>query len=81
MENQQVVTPPTLQQIAEYKRTLKNNTELIELEARNWKGQFEASYYKFELAKLNSQIAAMNVPSIPTQEEVINNIENVEVSE
>jgi hypothetical protein len=63
MTTPEVTTPemgerkPTAKEIADYKKTLKENTELLELEARNWKAQYESLTYRIELGKLNASLA------------------------
>lgn len=53
----EVPRKPTTKEINEYRKTLKENTELLELEARNWKAQFEGLYYRAELGKLQQMFA------------------------
>lgn len=67
MKNQQGTSVPTQAQINEYRKNLKSNTELIELEARNFKGQYEALYYKIQIANLQAsqnQLAMVNQPNV-----------------
>lgn len=49
---------PTAKEIADYKKTLKENTDLLELEARNWKAQYESLTYRIELGKLQQTLQA-----------------------
>ena len=56
---------PTTREIAEYRKTLKENTELLELEARNWKAQYDSLMYRIEIGKINSALQAQQVPMDP----------------
>ncbi len=61
---------PTVKEIQAYKKNLKENTELLELEARNWKAQYESLTYRLELGKLNATLSVPQVPVEPKEQEL-----------
>lgn len=65
MENQQVVKP-TQKEINDHLKSLKTNTEIFELEARNYKAQLDILFFKNKLTEMMSA----NVSATPEVEAV-----------
>lgn len=55
--------PPTAKELAFYKKNLKENTELLELEARNWKAQLESLQCRIELTRLQKVLSTPPEPA------------------
>lgn len=59
--NQKQTTEPVITnlQLANYKKNLKSNVELLELEARYHKAKFEITYYNSQMEMLKASISTI----------------------
>jgi len=73
MENNKP-TQLTPTQLTAYRKELKFNTEILELEARNLEAQVKILHYKAQLASMQMQMQMANNLPEPTDEGIADNV-------